>query len=170
MIESLLHCQQLSMGLQLALAIDDAPLAASAVQAVYTSLTPLLRSRRRTIFVLQPLCHCLEALRLLGPTRLTSIKRAPHLLACVGFELATLANECGGADAECTSLGAASRLADAPAACDDAYAWLADKGRRRGCCGCCARRPRSSRRACAGGARVARADAGGAWRRRPRPA
>ena len=78
-------------GLQLALAIDDAPIAAAATQAVYNALTPLLRPNRRTIFVLQPLCACLEALRLLGPKRLTCIRRAPHLLACVGFELTTLA-------------------------------------------------------------------------------
>ena len=83
------------MALQLALAIDDAPLAASAVQAVYTSLVPLLRPKTRSVFLLQPLCACLEALRHLGPERLTSIRRAPHLLACVGFELATLASEWG---------------------------------------------------------------------------
>eukprot|EP00900_Chrysochromulina_parva_P015323 jgi/Chrpa1/23792/Chrysochromulina_OHIO_Genome00023873-RA len=47
-LEQLHEAQQLVLSMQLALTIDDAPLAASAVQAVCTALTPLLR----------PMCTC----------------------------------------------------------------------------------------------------------------
>ena len=86
-LDQLLDAQALTMALQLAVTIDDAPLAAAATQAVYTSLTPLLKPRQRSLFVMQPLCACLETLRLLGPSKLQTIRRAPHLLACVGFEV-----------------------------------------------------------------------------------
>ena len=94
-VDSLLDGQALVMGLQLALAIDDAPLTAASVQMVYSAITPLLLPRVRTILALPPLCACLESLRLLGASRLASTRRAPHLLACVGFELSRLSTEWG---------------------------------------------------------------------------
>ena len=94
-LDHLMDTRQLVMALQLALTIDDAPLASSAVQAVYTAITPLLQPTRRSLFVLEPLCACLAAPQLLTPARLLTIRRASRLLACVGFELVSLAHEWG---------------------------------------------------------------------------
>ena len=73
----------------------DARALVMALQAVYSALTPLLRSHTRALLVLEPLAACLSALQILSPQALLTIRRAPRLLACVGFQLLTLASEWG---------------------------------------------------------------------------
>ena len=60
-VESLALSRSLVIALQLALAIGDEPLCAAAVQALWNLVTPLLRLRQPSAFLLQPLCACLCA-------------------------------------------------------------------------------------------------------------
>ena len=82
-------------GEQLALAADDAPLAASTVQGLFNLIAPLLRLRQASAFLLQPLCAVLRALQMLDRERLVAIRRAPQLLVCTTFGLTKLSQECG---------------------------------------------------------------------------
>lgn len=81
------------LALQLALAAGDDALTASAAQATFHSLIPLLRAGQRSSFLIQPLAACLAALSLLPRAALGSIQSASVLLARLGYEASQLAIE-----------------------------------------------------------------------------
>ena len=94
-VETLVLAKLQLLALQLALAADDAPLAASTVQGLFNLIAPLLRLRQASAFLLQPLCAVLRALQMLDRERLVAIRRAPQLLVCTTFGLTKLSQECG---------------------------------------------------------------------------
>ena len=94
-VETLVLAKLQLLALQLALAVNDAPLSAAALQGLWNLIVPLLRLRTPSAFLLHPLCSIVEALQLLPPERLVAIRRAPQLLACAAFALVRLSQQAG---------------------------------------------------------------------------
>ena len=91
-IEALRRAQLQVMAVQLALAASDPALAATAVQASFNTLAPLLRETQRSPVLVQPIACCLAALSLLPREAFASVDRAA-MVAHLGFEGARLAAE-----------------------------------------------------------------------------